>query len=74
LKGVFEMKATLNVKGMSCSHCEQAVKGALAELSGVSEVNVDVKTGKVEAAYDADLVTVDTIKEAIEEQGYDVAE
>ncbi|MCR4437192.1 MAG: copper chaperone CopZ [Clostridiales bacterium] len=62
----------LSVEGMSCSHCENAVKKAVGALSGVDSVAVDLKGKKVTVDYDPGKVTVDTIKEAIEDQGYDV--
>lgn len=65
-------KVTLDVKGMTCGHCVASVKGALKEV-GVSDVNVDLATGKVDVNYDKDQVTIDQMKEAIEDQGYDVA-
>lgn len=64
---------TLDVKGMTCGHCESAVTGALADLQGVEDVKVHLDTGKVDVRYNKEQVTVDQMKEAIEEQGYDVA-
>ncbi len=63
--------ATLEVKGMTCGHCEASVKGALKE-SGAEDVKVDLDTGKVDVNYDKEKVSMDQMKEAIEEQGYDV--
>lgn len=62
----------LNVEGMSCSHCENAVKKSVGALNGVDNVIVDLKGKKVTVEYDVDKVTVDIIKETIEDQGYDV--
>ncbi|WP_366247494.1 copper chaperone CopZ [Terribacillus aidingensis] len=66
------MEMTLQVNGMTCGHCEKAVKGALGELEGIQGVDVDLASGKVDVVYDDTLVTKDDMKEAIEEQGYDV--
>lgn len=63
---------TLNVKGMTCGHCEASVKGALKEV-GAEDVKVDLGTGKVDVSYNKENVTLDKMKEAVEEQGYDVA-
>jgi len=63
---------TLNVEGMSCSHCENSVKKAVGALEGVGSVGVDLKSGKVTVEFDPAKVNVDKIKEAIEDQGYDV--
>ncbi|ARF14619.1 copper chaperone CopZ [Sporosarcina ureae] len=63
---------TLNVKGMTCNHCVQAVEGALTELSGVERALVDLKANSVAVEYDESVVTVEQMTEAIEDQGYDV--
>ena len=64
-------KLTLDVQGMTCGHCVQAVTKALNGV-GVQDVHVDLETGKVDVSFDKDKVTVDQMKEAIEDQGYDV--
>ncbi|AIF44064.1 copper chaperone CopZ [Virgibacillus sp. SK37] len=66
------MQTTLDVRGMTCGHCEQAVKNALEELTGVTGVEVHLNTGKVDVTYDNAQVTIAKMREAIEEQGYDV--
>jgi copper ion binding protein len=63
---------TLNVNGMSCSHCENAVKKAVGALNGVDSVTVDLEGKTVTVEFDPEKVTVDAFKEAIEEQGYEV--
>lgn len=60
----------LNVEGMSCSHCENAVKSALKEISGVSEVCVNLAEKTVEISFEN--VDLALLKETIEEQGFDV--
>lgn len=62
----------LNVKGMSCDHCKMAVTNALQELDGVNSVEVSVEKGKADVEYDNAKATLDQMKEAVEEQGYDV--
>jgi copper chaperone len=61
---------TLQVQGMSCQHCVKSVEGALQTLGASGKVNLG--QGTVEVSYDETKVTIDKIKEAIEEQGYDV--
>ena len=65
-------KIILNVMGMSCSHCENAVKKAVSALEGVTKVDVDLPGKKVAVEYEADKVTLADFKAAIEDQGYDV--
>ena len=64
--------ATLNVSGMSCGHCVKAVEGSVGELQGVKKVSVNLAKGKVDVEYDTKLVSLDKIKETIDDQGYDV--
>ena len=62
----------LNVEGMSCSHCEKAVKNAVGTLNGVKNVTVSLKDKTVTVEHDAAKATLEQIKHEIEEQGYEV--
>lgn len=63
---------SLNVEGMSCSHCENAVKKAVGAVSGVIGVTVELKDKKVNVEYDSEKVNLQVIKDVIKDQGYDV--
>ncbi len=65
-------KTMLKVEGMSCSHCENAIKKAVGALDGVSSVTVDLKGKTVTVEYDGTKVSLDKIKNEIEDQGYEV--
>lgn len=39
---VIYMQTTLNVRGMTCGHCESSVTGALERLDGVTSVEVNL--------------------------------
>ncbi|MFD1363233.1 copper chaperone CopZ [Lentibacillus salinarum] len=67
------MEKTLNVQGMSCGHCKMSVEGVLNELDGVSAAEVNLEAGKVDVTFDESKVNVDAMKEAVEDQGYDVS-
>lgn len=60
------MKSTLKIGGMSCGHCVAAVKSAIADLPGVKTLSVTIGEAVVETE------NLDTVKAAIEEEGYDV--
>ncbi|MBM7570564.1 copper chaperone CopZ [Aquibacillus albus] len=64
---------TLDVKGMSCGHCVNAVESSVNELDGIETVNVDLSANKVTVSFDDSKVQLEKVKEAIEEAGYDVA-
>jgi copper chaperone len=61
----------ITVKGMSCGHCAQAVTKALEALPGVSQVQVDLTTGKVTFA-NANPVPREELARAIKTAGYDL--
>ncbi|MGD9999894.1 MAG: heavy-metal-associated domain-containing protein [Ilumatobacteraceae bacterium] len=61
----------LTVPGMTCSHCEHAIKSEVGKLDGVTAVDVDLTTKEVVvhgSALDRDAVIA-----AIDEAGYEVA-
>lgn len=72
-KGENKMQnVTLNVQGMSCGHCVKAVEGSVGKLEGVNQVTVKLAEALVDISYNEAQISLDTIKETIEDQGYDV--
>lgn len=65
-------QVTLNVSGMSCGHCVNAVEGSVGKLQGVKKVSVMLDKGQVDVEFDENVVSLSTIKETIDDQGYDV--
>lgn len=66
------MKKTIIIEGMSCMHCVMAVKNALTEVNGVSNISVDLQTKSAEV--EVNNVSDDVLKNTIEEAGYEVIE
>lgn len=63
---------TLNVQGMSCGHCVNSVEKSVSALTGVEQVKVNLAEGLVDVTFDETQVSLDQIKETIDDQGYDV--
>ncbi|MEK4012735.1 MULTISPECIES: copper chaperone CopZ [Peribacillus] len=63
---------TLNVSGMSCGHCVNAVEGNVGKLTGVESVKVHLEAGTVDVSFDNEKVSLEKIKETIDDQGYEV--
>lgn len=61
---------TYTVSGMTCGHCVISVKEEVAEVPGVSSVDVDLASGRVEVA--GDSFSDDQIRTAVQEAGYEV--
>ena len=66
------MKETIKIEGMKCMHCVAAVKGALESLDGVSSTQIILEDGVAIIDYDEACVTLEILKETIEDQGFDV--
>lgn len=63
-------KVTLKIDGMSCGHCVGSIESAIKEAGAVGKV--DLKAGSVAIEFDASNLSLDTIKTAIEQKGYEV--
>ncbi|MGM7700778.1 copper chaperone CopZ [Pseudalkalibacillus sp. Hm43] len=66
------MEKTLKVEGMTCNHCKSAVTSALKELNGVQDVDVNLERREASVVYEEGKVSESDMKNAVEEQGYDV--
>ena len=65
-------QVTLQAPEIHCSHCKESIEGAVGALSGVERVSVDIPSATIAVSYDDQAVQLDSIKEAVEDQGYEV--
>lgn len=65
--------ATFNVQGISCEGCVNAIKRALASLTGVLHVDVSIDNKQVNVTYDDNYISYDEIKNRIADAGYEAA-
>lgn len=65
------MKKTIQIEGMMCAHCEMHVKKALEAIDGVEEAVVSHTEKTATLTLSADVAD-DTIKKAVEAEGYTV--
>lgn len=64
------MNHTFQVQGMTCGHCEMAVKKAIARLDPQAKVSIDRPVGKVEVE---SAKAREEIAHVIADEGYSVA-
>jgi copper chaperone len=64
-------ETTYTVTGMTCEHCVRAVREEIGRLSGVTDVAVDLASGRVRIAADGP-VPGDAVRAAVAEAGYEV--
>ena len=65
------METTLKVKGMHCKSCEILLKDVIEEIGGV-RATVDSVKGTIKVSCDKNVM--DSIKKAIEKEGYKVVQ
>jgi copper chaperone len=66
------ISVTISVAGMTCQHCAEAINNALQALDGVESVEVSLESNSVLVEYENGTISVEQLKAAIEEIGYDV--
>lgn len=64
---------TLAIEGMTCGGCVKSVTRVLSELDGVEKVEVSLEQAKVVVTFDETKTNKETLKETVEDAGYDVA-
>lgn len=63
---------TYTVAGMSCSHCVASVSAEIGRIRGVTDVRVDLASGRVTVTSDQPLDT-EAVAAAVDEAGYELA-
>jgi sulfite exporter TauE/SafE/copper chaperone CopZ/plastocyanin domain-containing protein len=66
------IRKTLKIEGMTCTSCEMRIENALKKLDGVVDVKATFSGSSVYVTYDANVVSLDKIIEAIEKLHYQV--
>ena len=65
------METTYRVNGMTCGHCVLSVREEVAEVDGVTAVDVDLSSGRMVVSGDG--IDDAAVRAAVEEAGYEVA-
>jgi copper chaperone len=63
----------ITVEGMTCGHCVAAVREEISQLPGVTAVEVDLDSGRVEVAA-AGPIDAAALAAAVDEAGYSIAD
>lgn len=59
----------ITVPGMTCGHCEAAVKGEIGKLAGVTSVDVNLDSKAV--VVEGEQLDLDAIVAAVDEAGFE---
>lgn len=60
----------IQIEGMHCHRCEQAIQRALGAFPGVREVEVDFPSGQASVLHQRGSVSADELMRAIDDAGY----
>ncbi|RGC68124.1 Copper chaperone CopZ [Micromonospora sp. MW-13] len=62
---------TYQVQGMTCGHCVNSVSTEVGAIEGISDVQVELASGRLTVTSEGPLDT-DTVRAAVDEAGYDL--
>jgi len=66
------VEVTLNVEGMTCEGCENAIKAGVESLDGIASVESSHEESWTRVKYDKTVTSVDAIEDKITDTGYEV--
>jgi len=66
-------RVTLDIGGMHCASCSQAVEKALSAVEGVRSASVNLASESAAVTYDEESVDEGRLRRAVEDAGYTVA-
>jgi copper ion binding protein len=61
---------TYTVAGMTCDHCVMSVREEVGEIAGITDIDVDLTTGRLTVA--GENISDEAVKAAVAEAGYEV--
>ncbi len=64
---------TISAPDISCDHCKNAIEKAVGAMDGVSSVNVLVDSKQVVVLFNPEQVSMESITETMDEEGYPIA-
>jgi copper chaperone CopZ len=66
------VEVTLNVEGMTCDGCENAIKAGVETLEGIAAVESSHEESWTKVKYDKNATSLEEIQAKITETGYEV--
>jgi len=69
-----QKKQHFPIQGMTCGNCVQHVEQALKNLSGISQLEVNLEKHEAFVEYDSTIVTYESMASTLKEAGYTMGE
>lgn len=67
-----QSKYEINIRGMTCTGCEEHVKSEIGKLPGISELEVSFEKGNALVTFDESKTDIEEVKSAVDKTGYKV--
>lgn len=67
-------QSIIRIKGMTCMGCVNSVKNVLKNQPGIAAVDVSLEPAQATIQYDSAAVSLDRLKAAIIDAGFEVAD
>uniref|UniRef100_A0A2K5CQR3 Copper-transporting ATPase 1 n=1 Tax=Aotus nancymaae TaxID=37293 RepID=A0A2K5CQR3_AOTNA len=64
-------ETVINIDGMTCNSCVQSIEGVISKKPGVKSIRVSLANNNGTVEYDPLLTSPETLREAIEDMGFD---
>uniref|UniRef100_A0A8D2CVJ1 Copper-transporting ATPase 1 n=1 Tax=Sciurus vulgaris TaxID=55149 RepID=A0A8D2CVJ1_SCIVU len=64
-------ETVINIDGMTCNSCVQSIEGVISKKTGVKSIRVSLANSNGTVEYDPLLTSPETLREAIEDMGFD---
>ena len=64
-------EVSLKIKGMHCTGCSTRLEKVLNNQDGVDEASVSFENENAKVKYDDSIIDLDTLKETIEDAGFE---
>lgn len=64
-------KIILGIEGMHCEGCSKRLTNVLKDLEGVKDAKVSLEEKKAEIEYDESAISLDEIKDAVADAGFE---
>ena len=66
------VEVTLNVEGMTCDGCENAIKAGVETLEGIASVESSHEEAWTKVKFDKSLTSIEDIETKITDTGYEI--
>ncbi|KAI6049558.1 copper-transporting ATPase 1 isoform X2 [Marmota monax] len=66
-------ETVIHIDGMTCNSCVQSIEGVISKKAGVKSIRVSLANSNGTVEYDPLLTSPETLREAIEDMGFDAA-